>query len=1409
MALAAIVAALLMLAGYASGQQKLTVEVDQCSGYDGVESPEGADCSSQTTVAPQPAPEPAPRSQPQPAPDSGRETHDYNLETGRARVETADGEVTEETLNLDLSPHGDGGADDHEDYDHKLGAKRAKDLLADDNSLPTVTTSGGSEFAGFGADMVSGDEALSRFAVPPFLVPIYVAAGRAYNVPWNVLAAINQIETDFGRIRRQVSYAGALGWMQFMPGTWRAYGVDASGDGVADPFNPVDAIYAAARYLSASGAPDDMRRAVFAYNHADWYVDRVLQSAAIYGSLPAGLLAEAGSLAFGRFPVLGRVSYGDDFRRVQAAGSKPRGLWISGRAGARAVATQHVKVVRVLLDRRLARLFQRDGLERRGVRRPRTRELRLSAAAGVASKDSKRATATTVARQRTGPGLPAGYGVSKVPGLTVEVEDPAGNRYSYGGLAALRPAVRPGARIAGGRTIGQLPPGSGARMLFSVRAAGGAPVDPRPLVDGYRLQEAADFYHAVAPLGDNPFVPDSTVDGTTGVSGSQRQLAARVLGDSGIQIYPGGRDDIQRGVIDRRVLGALLYLRRNGIETTVTSLRSGHSFYTAGGSVSAHSFGAAVDIAAFNGQPVIGNQGPGSLTEQAIKLLMRLEGSAQPSQLISLMNLGGPSFAMGDHADHLHVGYQFQQSLGAGRTGNVLGRVDFEGVGAGGDLFSQAKVSRRHEDELSRRFGGISNPEVSRKQGPGSLRVEAERPGERQAAERLARRRGGPFTASPTATGARLADVDIPERARGDEAYAVGTVDGGGLRGWSKRQTVVLRHAGATWRILGPPVDSAGRIVNPSLRALASVRGGRGYAVGERGAVVELRGGRAPRLLGRATKARLNAVDATKRGGSVQGIAVGDRGSVLRLHGDTQRSERAGSRRTKLHAVLLDGASALASGLSGGEGAVYRRGAGGWSAADLDLGLAEGLQVRLTSLERSKGELWASGAVSDVGTLGTAAEIPIAARLAGGRWTTFCAGRPALAAVAELGTPTDRELCDAPLSGDPSDHGAAGEIAVTRLGVLATTSRGLYVYDQRSFRPVLTYRTGYQRLAVSRSGRGWALAADGRAARVEPARGEQTARVERLPLGRDGGLPTIASAPSGDSIVALAGGDGAVRGADGWTRTTGAITGLRAAAFAGDESAWAADASGTLLELHDGRWTVKGDDGASEGVRRLLARVLGGRVLATDSNLGRGAGLQALAFAADDEGYAVGADGLVVRFDGDGWSREWTAAAVSLNTVAAGGGSVVAAGDQGVLIERGDDGWEAPDEARALAAGKSFTAADALPDGTLLAAAGGAVLEREPGDSWRRAHVQPLGMPVQRLAGYRTRSGELKILVLAGSDEERALLQGDASGWRPVTVPAELAVGDFALQRDSLRLWVAGQRDGQPVAARLALGRAR
>jgi hypothetical protein len=131
---------------------------------------------------------------------------------------------------------------------------------------------------------------------PNTLRPIFEAAAQHYQLGWrgpSVLAGLTSVESDFGR-NLGPSTAGAIGWTQFMPATWKLYGVDADGDGRRDPNTASDAIFASARYLRASGAPRDWYRALFAYNHADWYVDEVLRRAQRFsGDRAQGLDAAA------------------------------------------------------------------------------------------------------------------------------------------------------------------------------------------------------------------------------------------------------------------------------------------------------------------------------------------------------------------------------------------------------------------------------------------------------------------------------------------------------------------------------------------------------------------------------------------------------------------------------------------------------------------------------------------------------------------------------------------------------------------------------------------------------------------------------------------------------------------------------------------------------------------------------------------------------------------------------------------------------------------------------------------------------------------------------------------------------------------------------------------------------------
>jgi murein DD-endopeptidase MepM/ murein hydrolase activator NlpD len=208
---------------------------------------------------------------------------------------------------------------------------------------------------------------INQFKIPVFLIPIYQAAGIQYQVPWEVLAAINEIETNYGR-NLNVSSAGAVGWMQFLMSSWKIYGVDANGDGKKDPFNPVDAIFAAARYLKAAGAQEDLRKSIFAYNHADWYVNSVLMRARFIGGMPADLVGSLSGLTQGRFPVHATAKYADDIsehaatRRVASGknaalpvegNASRRGINIFAAAGSPVIAVQDGRIVKVGKSARL------------------------------------------------------------------------------------------------------------------------------------------------------------------------------------------------------------------------------------------------------------------------------------------------------------------------------------------------------------------------------------------------------------------------------------------------------------------------------------------------------------------------------------------------------------------------------------------------------------------------------------------------------------------------------------------------------------------------------------------------------------------------------------------------------------------------------------------------------------------------------------------------------------------------------------------------------------------------------------------------------------------------------------------------------------------------------------------------
>jgi len=573
---------------------------------------------------------------------------------------------------------------------------------------------------------------IRKFRVPPFLLSIYQAAGIEYGVRWEVLAAINEIETDYGR-NLNVSSAGALGWMQFMPSTWKMYGTDANKDGRKDPYNPVDAIFAAARYLNAAGYEQDVRRAIFAYNHADWYVDSVLLRARLIAGVPADLIGSLTGLTEGRFPVFARARYADDIaerqllKRVQRgenaahlveSDDSRRSIDIFASKGSPVVAVNDGVIKKVGRNRKLGRhvvlqdvygnrytyahlgevsrfypVPKQDANDpKRSARavsanadpkpdQPASAGRQLDASDKQAKRDrggdvpdsSTQASAPVKERLFAHPDVP---GAREAGGLEQQLDSHARKNGKYEtyknyfsrpfGLDPDKVRLRPlkkGSHVIGGTIIGRIgrtERDTAAHLDFSIRPAGrGAPnIDPKPILDGWKLLEATAIYRA---SGRNVLYGK---DKAGAMSIGQIMLLPkpllekRVLSDERIDIYECGRDDIRSGQIDRRVLATLAYLAESGLRPTISSLRCGHGFYTASGNVSEHSSGNAVDISMVNGIPILGHQEAGGITEQAVRRLMQLQGTMAPHQIISLFEIGGATFAMADHDDHIHVGFQ-------------------------------------------------------------------------------------------------------------------------------------------------------------------------------------------------------------------------------------------------------------------------------------------------------------------------------------------------------------------------------------------------------------------------------------------------------------------------------------------------------------------------------------------------------------------------------------------------------------------------------------------------------------------------------------------------------------------------------------------------------------------------------
>jgi murein DD-endopeptidase MepM/ murein hydrolase activator NlpD len=532
---------------------------------------------------------------------------------------------------------------------------------------------------------------IESFRIPPFLLPIYQAAGTAYGIPWQVLAAINEVETDYGR-DLSVSSAGAEGWMQFLPSSWALYGVDANGDGFKDPYNPADAIFAAARYLRAAGGATNVRAAIYSYNHSQPYVDSVMLRAQLLGGSPPGLLGAITGLTEARFPVHAAAHFSDGFqtapasRRSEIGQRTPQtlvGTTIYSQTGAPVIAVQDGEISQIGDSPSLGRFVSlRDAYGNTYVYaelgavatlypvlvpREHTEVSPRISQPGAGSESPPNGPATAGAQPRSpvsegatasGFALGAATGLESAPALQsppapsappARPRPPATVRVFRAGPddVYLHP-LRAGVQVIAGTVLGHVGVGvgtGGPHMLFQIRPAGAqAPlIDPKPILDGWVALENTSIFRA---KGENPFLATSPTVGQVLLE-SKQQLEPQVLHDSGVDLGRCGRQDVQVGRVDKRVLAALEFLSVSGLKPTVSGLRcGGGSAAAAAANVRASSGQDAVVITAVNRIPVTGHEAPGSIADSAVRKLLMLQGVAKPAQIVSTMAYPGVANAL-------------------------------------------------------------------------------------------------------------------------------------------------------------------------------------------------------------------------------------------------------------------------------------------------------------------------------------------------------------------------------------------------------------------------------------------------------------------------------------------------------------------------------------------------------------------------------------------------------------------------------------------------------------------------------------------------------------------------------------------------------------------------------------------
>ncbi|HEY5192863.1 MAG TPA: lytic murein transglycosylase [Solirubrobacteraceae bacterium] len=530
---------------------------------------------------------------------------------------------------------------------------------------------------------------INSFSIPPFLLPIYQAAGAAYGIPWQVLAAINEVETDYGR-DLSLSSAGAEGWMQFLPSEWGQYGVDVNDSGVEDPYNPADAIFAAARYLKDAGGDTDIRAAVFAYNHSQAYVSSVMLRARLLGGTPPELLGAITGLTEARFPVYAASHYSDGFPTTE--GPSPHSVpaaTIYSQAGAPVIAVQDGRITQI---------------DSTGPFGP---SISLVDAYGNTYTYAGLGTLASLY-----PVLESVEGAPRAAGLAGVVSNAGSTSPANGATRVFRVGtenvylhpLRVGAQVIAGTVLGHLGSDAEPHLVFQIRPAGiGAPlIDPKPILDGWvklQISSAVRSKNRALLAVASPSPGQALLE-------SKTQLELQIQHDRGVHLASCERHLIADGRADRRVLGVLEFLSASGLRPTVSARGCSQATTAESGVSSTNLAGETVDISAIDGVPIAGPSGPSSLAVAAVHKLGGLQGVMKPLEIASSTRFEGPVHTVALPGD----------------TGVIeIAFTSLDGGGAHAASVSSSGLNPAQWLELVARLGQVPDPTVSSKPSPAAI----------------------------------------------------------------------------------------------------------------------------------------------------------------------------------------------------------------------------------------------------------------------------------------------------------------------------------------------------------------------------------------------------------------------------------------------------------------------------------------------------------------------------------------------------------------------------------------------------------------------------------------------------------------------------------------------------------------